>query len=155
MLLRRSLFDTPDEIETHAKTLFHEAAHSLIYALGINYAGDPGDPERGGWANISGIGSYRQYCEEPQKPALRDGFLTQYGWTMPDEDLAEWVGITYDLLVKGEGFSDLLRQDSRLYDPLYKQKIDFLLRKGFITTATYEGVTSPRKNTKAYLYYNE
>jgi hypothetical protein len=74
---------------------------------------------------------------------------------MPDEDLAEWVGITYDLYLKNKTFSDLLNPVSSMYNEKNIKKINFLLDKNFISKENYNAVTKINKNTKFYLEFNE
>lgn len=154
MFLRKSLFDSPEKLEERAKTFSHEAGHAWIYASGLNYGGPSGNWRRQEWASISGIAAYVGECKIPDAFVLTNGFLTAYGSTMPDEDLAEWVGITYDLYLKGETFSALLEPSSTKYDERNRKKIDFLVEKGFIGRDIYDAVTTVRKNARFYPQFN-
>ena len=158
IMLRKSLFSDENKISKNARILFHEFGHALSYKLGITYGGPEDDTKRREWADISGIESYSfEYSnwEEPKNFEIKNGILTLHSSRIPDEDLAEWVGITLDLYAKGETFSDLLRPGSKLYDEKNKRKIDFLLEKGFISQEIYDAITRTEKNTRYYLEFNE
>ena len=132
--------------------------HAATFKFGVNYCGPTSGDKKLEWAKISGLDYYVEIISQNKKE-LRlvpsKGFLTWYSTKHPDEDLAEWVGITYDLYVKNETFSDLLKPGTDLYDIKNKKKIDFLLKKEFINQKIYDAVTKVKKNTKYYLEFNE
>ncbi|MBI2638686.1 hypothetical protein HYW83_03795 [Candidatus Peregrinibacteria bacterium] len=154
MYLKKSFFDTAEKIEASSKTFFHEAGHGHIYAHNLGYGGPRGNPKRKEWADISGIQAYVGECSTPTDFVLEDGFLSAYGSTMPDEDLAEWVGFTIDMYRKGATFSSLLNKKSKKYSPKYQKKLDFLLAKGFISQTIYDNVTKTTRNASDYVVFN-
>ncbi|MCK5027599.1 MAG: peptidoglycan-binding protein [Candidatus Pacebacteria bacterium] len=155
ILLRKSLFDSVEKIDDHARIFFHEAGHAYTMWAQLGYSGPTGPNKRKEWAEISGIDKYVGECVRPDSFLFEDGFLTAYGSTMADEDLAEWVGTTYDLYYSGETFSDVLNPSSSKYSEKNKRKIDFLLEKGFINQEIYDAVTQVKKNSKKYLEFND
>lgn len=154
IFMKESLFDTVEEIEEREKTFFHEAGHAHIFMQGLSYGGPGSGNKRTEWADISGIKNYAGECTIPDEVILEDGFLTAYGSTMPDEDLAEWVGIAFELYNSDETFSSLLKTGSSKYSKKHKQKVDFLLAKGFITQKMYNAITQTTPNTEKYLEFN-
>lgn len=155
VFLRKSLFDTADEVLANAQIVFHEFGHGHISAEGLNYGGAKSGSKRKEWVSISGAGAYVGECETPSEILLERGFLTAYGSTMADEDLAEWVGITLNLYRTGSTFSDLLNPASDKYSALYQEKIDFLERYNFLTADMVEAITTDTANTEYYTEFND
>lgn len=157
MFLRKSVYGTAKQFNETPEIFFHEAGHAKTYALGINYGGPDGEDKRKEWANINGIENYSGECSWKNQDIVypANGFLSAYGSSMPDEDLAVWVGTAYALYIKNETFSDLLNKSSPMYDITYQKKIDFLLKKGFISQEIYNAVTDISKNKKYYLQFND
>jgi len=153
MFLKKSYFDSAEKLEKEVKAFFHEAGHAYTFKKGLSYGGPNSEDKRKEWAEISGIDSYKGECSIPTNFILESGFLTAYGSTMADEDLAEWVGITYHLYYINETFGDLLTEGSSIYDIKYQQKIDFLLAKGFISQEIYDAVTQDNENS-VYAQFN-
>lgn len=155
VFLRKSLFDTPEEIADNAQIVFHEFGHGHIYSEGLNYGGPQGSDRRKEWISISGAKNYAGECANPTDILLDKGFLTAYGSTMADEDLAEWIGITLDLYRTGSTFSDLLNPESPKYSSLYVQKLSFLKKYDFLTSGMYNAITANSENTDHYTEFND
>lgn len=155
VFLRESLFDTPEKVRDNAQIVFHEFGHGHIYAEGLNYGGPQGSDKRKEWISISGASAYVGECSNPTEILLDRGFLTAYGSTMADEDLAEWVGITLNLYRTGSTFSDLLNPESEKYSPLYEEKLDFLQEYGFLTDEMYTNISATTENTEYYTDFND
>lgn len=155
IFLRASVFATPELVQAHTDTLFHEFGHGHIYAENLGYGGPTSGKKRTEWVNISGISAYVGECANPTEVLLDKGFLTAYASTMPDEDLAEWVGIALDLYAKNSTFSDLLNPSSEKYSSLYQTKVDYLLAHEFISQEIYDSITATTENSTYYTDYND
>ena len=70
------------------------------------------------------------------------GYVTPYGAVSSEEDLATYVQfiVANPAFFKSEG---LITPGNKNYDPRYKQKIDLLLKNGFISKVEYDSVFHP------------
>jgi len=134
LVLKGSLYDQPT-------VFFHEAAHLYDYKLKINF----GVPDKKSeWATISGASCYfkgvnmKEYYQDFQKTSAKNGFLGAQGGQCASEDLAIWVGTAYDNYLTGKTFADRLNPSSPKYGPKNQQKLDFILKKGFISQEVYD-----------------
>jgi hypothetical protein len=137
LVLKGSLYDDPT-------VFFHEAAHLYDYQSKINF-GVP--DQQSEWATISGASCYfkgarmDEFYKDFQKNKDKNGFLGAQGGQCASEDLAIWVGAAYDYYLKGKTFSDRLNLSSPRYSPKSQKKLDFILRKGFISQEVYDQLT--------------
>jgi len=137
LVLRGSVYDDPT-------VFFHEAAHLYDQKLRINF-GVP--DEKSEWAAISGASCYfkgakmDEYYENFRKTSVGNAFLSPQGGQCASEDLAIWVGTVYDIYLKGKTLADRLNPSSPNYSKKNIQKMDFILKKGFISRKIYDKVT--------------
>ncbi len=137
LVLKGSLFSDPT-------VFFHEVAHLYDFKLGVNIGSSD---EKSEWARISGASCYfkgsdmKQYYEEFQKSSAKNGILGAQGGQCASEDLAIWVATVYDRYLKGKTLGERLNPSSSKYSPKNIQKMDFILRKGFISQDVYGRVT--------------
>jgi hypothetical protein len=130
------------------KYFFHECAHLYDTAQGI-CSGVP--DEKSEWARISGAVCYYKgadmpgYYERFRKDHYDNAILSVQGGQCPSEDLAIWVGAVYDYYLSHKTFAELLTPGREYYSPKNKQKLDFLLAKGFFSREIYDAVTAQRK----------
>lgn len=124
---------------------FHEAAHLYDYKLMINF-GVPDDKSE--WAAISGQtcyyggGNMEEFARNFEKTKVSNAFLAGQGGQCPSEDLAIWVSTAYDYYLKNKSLFDMLDPSSAKYSEKNKRKLDFILRKGFISQGIYDKITS-------------
>ena len=127
---------------------FHELAHLYDEKQSI-CLGVPN--EKSEWAAISGTSCYYGgadmygFWAAFQKTKVGNAFLQPQGGQCPSEDLAIWTAAVYDFYLKGRSFADMLNLSSPKYSPKNKQKLDFLLNKGFFSREMYNKVTSAEK----------
>lgn len=139
LVLKGSLFAEPT-------VFFHEAAHLYDAKLGINI-GTP--DEQSDWARISGASCYfkgsdmKQYYEEFRKTGAKNGILGPQGGQCASEDLAVWVAAVYDRYLQDQTLAERLNPSSPQYSPKNIKKMDFILKKGFISQDVYDRVTRP------------
>jgi hypothetical protein len=137
IVLKGSYYSDPN-------VFFHEAAHLYDYEQKINF-GIPA--EQSEWAAISGVSCYfkgaklDEFYERFEKTKVANGILGAQGGQCAFEDLAIWVGAAYDDYLKGKTFADKLDPKSPLYSKRNKQKLDFLLKKGFISRQIYDQIS--------------
>ncbi len=137
LVLKGSIYDDP-------MVFFHEAAHLYDTKLKINFGVTDQKSE---WAAISGASCYfkganlKEYYEDFKKTSVKNGFLGAQGGQCASEDLAIWVGTVYDSYLKGKTLTDKLTPGSPGYGPKNLAKMDFILKKGFISQQTYDKVT--------------
>jgi hypothetical protein len=140
VILKGSYFDDPN-------VFFHEATHVYDFKLHIAM-GVPDDKNE--WAAISGVTCYFKgadmegFYKKYERNHVQDAFLTPQGGQCSFEDLAIWVGAAYDYYLKNESMVKLLTPGGPKYSPKNKQKLDFLLRKGFIRQEVYDKLTSAK-----------
>ncbi len=136
LVLKGSIYADPT-------VFFHEAAHLYDAKLGINF-GVPDDKSE--WAAISGArcyykgGNMKEYYEDFQKNAAKNGILGAQGGQCASEDLAIWVGTVYDRYLKHETLADRLNPGGKLYSEKNARKMEFILQRGFITQEIYDAV---------------
>lgn len=137
VVLKGSFYDTPT-------VFFHEAAHLYDYRLRINF-GVP--DQKSEWAAISGASCYfkgakmDEFYDEFMKTSVQNGILGAQGGQCAFEDLAIWVGTVYDLYLKNKTLADRLDPSSPTYSKKNIQKLNFLLKKGFISREIYDKIT--------------
>lgn len=140
LVIKGSLYADPT-------VFFHEAAHLYDAKLGINF-GVP--DEKNAWAAISGAkcyykgGNMKEYYQDFQKNAARNGILGAQGGQCASEDLAIWVSTVYDRYLKNETLSERLSPAGKFYSEKNARKMDFILQKGFISQEVYDRVTRPQ-----------
>ena len=79
--------------------------------------------------------------EPPQKTGAHNGSLGPQGGQCASEDLAIWVGAIYDLYLKHKTLANRLNPSSEKYSEKNIRKVDFILKKGFISQEIYDRVT--------------
>lgn len=134
LVLKGSIYDDPT-------VFFHEAAHLYDLKRGINF-GVP--EERNEWARISGAQCYykgakmEDYYKDFLKNKDKNAFLGAQGGQCASEDLAIWVGTAYDYYLRGKTFKDRLDPASPSCSPKSRIKLEFILKKGFISQKVYD-----------------
>ncbi|MBF0489795.1 MAG: hypothetical protein HQL15_04150 [Candidatus Omnitrophica bacterium] len=124
---------------------FHEAAH--IYDMKKHFAIGVSD-DKSEWTAISGPTCYLkaanvdEFSKEFAEKHVQAGFLAPQGGECPFEDLAIWTGAAYDYYLKNQSMIDMLTPGNPKYSVKNKQKLDFLLQKGFISQNIYNKVSS-------------
>ena len=137
LVLKGSLYDDPT-------VFFHEAAHLYDFKLRINFGVGDAKSE---WAAMSGASCYfqganmKEYYEDFRKTSVQNGFLAPQGGQCASEDLAIWVGAVYERYLQHKTLADKLDPGSPKYSPKNSQKMDFILKKGFISQKIYDSVT--------------
>ena len=143
IILKGSYFNNPT-------TFFHEAAHLYDHKLKINF-GVP--DEKSEWAEISGASCYykgakmRDFVQNFNKTKTENAFLAPQGGQCASEDLAIWVGAVYDSYLKNKKLAELFDSSGGKYNEKSKKKMDFLLRKGFVSEAVYNKVAAKPDQT--------
>ena len=136
LVLKGSIYDDPT-------VFFHEAAHLYDAKLRINL-GVP--DEKSEWATISGArcyykgGNMKEFYQDFQKNAAKNGILGPQGGQCASEDLAIWVGTVYECYLKHKTLAERLQPAGKLYSEKNLRKMDFILQKGFITQEIYDAV---------------
>jgi hypothetical protein len=137
IVLKGSVYDDP-------AVFFHEAAHLYDDKLKINFGVTDQQSE---WAAISGASCYfkgvkmDEFYKDFKKTSIQNAILGVQGGQCASEDLAIWVGTVYDYYLNHKTFADRLDPKSPKYSPKNIKKLDFILKKGFISQEIYDQVT--------------
>jgi hypothetical protein len=137
LVLKGSLYDQPS-------VFFHEAAHLYDGKLGIA-SGVP--DEKSEWAAISGASCYykgakaEEFYKDFLKTGTQNGILGPQGGQCAPEDLAIWVGAVYERYLEHKTLAERLKPGGKKYSEKNIRKMDFILKKGFITQKIYDAVS--------------